>query len=1621
MAFEKDIVLRITANAELAAITTAIAKLQELQKASQGIFSTSGVAAPLAAANQQAAGLTQNIRASANAQGTLLEVTRNSVLAHEKDFGAIRKVGQALKAVVDESGNVSGRLITEKFKGPLGSGFSAEATSSGSLKTSENLIQAEVDKRKLGLAQIAALNEDEKRIRQTGLTGLAANKEDESRTRKSGLERIAANNEEEKRTRQAGLIQVAANKEEEIRGRKSGLTQLAGLSEDEKRTRQNGLTAIAANKEDESRTRKDGLTRLAADNESEKRVRKQGLLEAAANNEDLIRTRRKGLAELAAININQARDKAASDFERQAAVPGRRVVTREVLEGGQLVNQKVLLDSNNNAILRLSESTQKLSGSNAALTGEINKSSDSLQNAAGKVLLWTVATGAVFGSIRAAKSVVTNFKDVELATAALSVVARGFGTSQAAIDQGARNVTQEILKLKVAFGSTGGEALQAATTFARLGLSQQQTVDATKTALLASNVAFISAADAANLLASAYQQFQLSTQDIPKILDNLNTLSNTNRVTTDDLLQSISRAGSVFREAGGSIQELGALTATVAEVTSRSGSEIGNAFKTISSRLGDSTVQAKVFAETGVAISNVAGDIKPITQIFQELALALQGASDAERANVTTTIAGVRQRNLLQAALDNVFRSQVNVINQLTDTTSAASENEKITGTLTNKIQQLQAALERLAVIIGESGVGEALKKTVTILTTFVNALAGIPGIAVTVVAILTLYAGALIASAIGSAKLFGSLVDMGKGFTNLNRFISSTVADLFVFRTATLTATEANNAFALSLNKVSNTRTGKTGFGSGAQNFSNSIPIEAPKAAGSALASGFQIIGSIAGKFFIAGLIAELALSLFEAINNANRDARAKLLDLGPESKTKKKSDAAAKETDLAEKDRQATEETIKLFASTEATLNKINRRREAGLALTKEEVKAQSVINDILNRQISLDPVLKEKSARGEINALDLASGKITLQDALNGKKDIELQKLERELALNKQSIADKKEILATGSKTTGRFSPENAFNPNPLAAIQEARLANTTIKLKPEEKRALEDDLKELEKETRKFENKILRVSIEQVGFKDTNDTLRKFRDAIADIQFESKLTLDFNLSLETNDIEKAVLKIRSLNEEIANLRKINAEQIKLGGAPTNEEIRDQEAAQSAIRKKIDEEELGIKRIEQLRARALANEKSQGLARIREKASAIVASGSGPELLADLNRERAILAEKIHSEDVLKNLRQKIEAELATSPSSARRKVLIENRQEIDEKLLTLPVQIEQQKNKVLEQALDTNKKITDEIKKQTDETKKQIAALSDEDVAKVRIAIESIKQGTFKQLAPEQFLGLGQKSRDFFQNKLQPLVPGFDVVKGGIGGLFGLPPSTAIKGLQNQNLDTSFARKLLQDNPIIAPDQFKGTINTGTFQIGAATVNFGSIVSPGTSKPSEIDTAQIDAVRKIASEGFTGFRPLPAEVAGTKVKDFASQGVQDFFAQNAANVGRTGEEQDAITKILQAVSQTPAGQRTFGEVGATENQVIAHLADIADKLATLGTVNDIPPSEFVAGAAQSINFNLRVNDLSTPLEGFSDALTNLTENIVETALERIPDKINTISKNVRSPQAPRGRNR
>lgn len=263
-----------------------------------------------------------------------------------------------------------------------------------------------------------------------------------------------------------------------------------------------------------------------------------------------------------------------------------------------------------------------------------------------RVLAFGASVGIINGVQNAFADLVRTGIDVQKTLADIAAISGKGGTELSkfgdALFDVAKNTSQSFKT-----------ASQAALEFSRQGLSTEETLKRTNDALTLTRFTTLNAAEAVDVLTAAANSFADTGITTAQIINKLVAVDTKFAVSAEDLANGLARAGSIAQEVGVNFDELNAAVTIAQERTARGGAVIGNALKTIFTRLrSDETVQA--LRNIGVESLNAQGGLKGAIPILQEVAAKIQGLGGGERVQILEAVASKYNINILSALLDDL-------------------------------------------------------------------------------------------------------------------------------------------------------------------------------------------------------------------------------------------------------------------------------------------------------------------------------------------------------------------------------------------------------------------------------------------------------------------------------------------------------------------------------------------------------------------------------------------------------------------------------------------------------------------------------------------------------------------------------------------------------------------------------------------------------------------------------------------------------------------------------------------------------------------------------------------------------------------------------------------------------
>ena len=369
-------------------------------------------------------------------------------------------------------------------------------------------------------------------------------------------------------------------------------------------------------------------------------------------------------------------------------------LTASIQAGVQAYNQRF---AQNNQI-NLSVNQRAFSQPLGRMTGDVKDFEAALAASNARVIAFGASTAVLGGVIRSFKELANVTIDVEKNLADINRVF-GLTTSQL------QKFSTDLFSVGKQTASTFDDASKAALEFSRQGLKAEEVLLRTKDALTLARVAGISTANSVDALTSTVNGFAATGVTTTQILNKLVAVEQDFAVGAGDLAEALSRTGQAAQEAGVSLDQLNALVTAAQQSTARGGAVIGNALKTIFTRLQrtETLDQLEAF---NIAVRDVQGNTLPAVTVLQNFAGAYKNLGDAQRAQLSEQVAGVYQVNILKAIVGDLNKSQGVYAGALQRGASATNEAEvataKLNQTLDALLKQTATSTQQLANNIGK-------------------------------------------------------------------------------------------------------------------------------------------------------------------------------------------------------------------------------------------------------------------------------------------------------------------------------------------------------------------------------------------------------------------------------------------------------------------------------------------------------------------------------------------------------------------------------------------------------------------------------------------------------------------------------------------------------------------------------------------------------------------------------------------------------------------------------------------------------------------------------------------------------------------------------------------------------
>ncbi len=307
---------------------------------------------------------------------------------------------------------------------------------------------------------------------------------------------------------------------------------------------------------------------------------------------------------------------------------------------------------------------------------------------------------AIFNKVtEATKKAVGEVEELNKAQTDLQIVTQKSASEMKALMQNYNQLAKDM-------SSTTLDIVESADQWLRQGKSISETNELIQDSVILSKIGQIESAEATEYLTSAMNGFHVASENAIGIIDKLSAVDLNAAVSSGGLAEAMSKCSNSANIAGVSMDSLIGYIGTVAEVTQKSDSVIGESFKTIMARMGKIKLNdwidedgtdisgeindvEKTLGKFGISLRENATEFRNFENVIYDVGKAWNQFSSVDKNAIANAFGGVYQRENVLTLFENFDRAL-----ELTEVSANSA------GTAIEKFsiyeQSLEAATNRL-------------------------------------------------------------------------------------------------------------------------------------------------------------------------------------------------------------------------------------------------------------------------------------------------------------------------------------------------------------------------------------------------------------------------------------------------------------------------------------------------------------------------------------------------------------------------------------------------------------------------------------------------------------------------------------------------------------------------------------------------------------------------------------------------------------------------------------------------------------------------------------------------------------------------------------------------------------
>ena len=279
---------------------------------------------------------------------------------------------------------------------------------------------------------------------------------------------------------------------------------------------------------------------------------------------------------------------------------------------------------------------------------------------------WQLQSSIIHGIMGSIQSAVGYAKDLNSSLNDIRIVT-GQSTDQMA------KFAKEANQAAKSLSTTTTDYTKASLIYYQQGLSDAEVKQRTEATIKMANVSGQSAEHVSSQMTAIWNNFDNGSKSLQYYGDVITALGAKTASSSEEIAQGIQKFAAISDTIGLSYEYAASALATVTATTRESADVVGNAYKTLFSRiqglnlgetLDDGTTLNKysaALAKVGISIKDSSGNLKDMDSILNEMGSKWETLSKDQQMGLAQTVAGVRQYTQLIALMDNWDTFQQNL------------------------------------------------------------------------------------------------------------------------------------------------------------------------------------------------------------------------------------------------------------------------------------------------------------------------------------------------------------------------------------------------------------------------------------------------------------------------------------------------------------------------------------------------------------------------------------------------------------------------------------------------------------------------------------------------------------------------------------------------------------------------------------------------------------------------------------------------------------------------------------------------------------------------------------------------------------------------------------------------